>query len=587
MRIARDDVPDEPLGLNLLPGAEVAGFIIERRLAAGSFGALYQARRGGKRFAIKLVPRDARGEREVDALRRVQELPVVGFHGYGLWPEEKPRFIVLALELVEGVALDTWAREFNPSTSELLTQVMLPLVSTLGQLHAAGVVHRDVKEANIVMRQKDGHPVLVDFGAAGFEGAPRLTLRLPPGTPEYRSPEVVRFAREWEGEPPPERPGDDLWALGVTLYALLTRTLPFGDRHGALAQAILEDAPEPPHVRNPRVPAPVGELCLRLLAKEPTERPADASALEFDLKAALAGADASWDEPLFDGGRKPLPPPEPCLPLIPEPESLLVPEPRRPMALTLSALAALFLAPATPLQESTVLLPTSQEVSRHEMAEVDMTGEVVSSAGLQKSPPPAPVAHATNPAETPMRPSPKNRRLIATAAATAALCTAPACVSTPKPAPPLPAEPCPEGSEETRERLGLGPTEDVKVWLMTYVNRKNVNKAVLVKSGPVIGEPKILPLPNSNMPQNRQEAIPKRTIFKGQLYTREKRVYGRFTEVILPGEKPMPICMEMDDGGRDEPGWPTAPQTRDIHNPAMSSSVLLRTVPEFRPIPSR
>ncbi|HEY0097086.1 MAG TPA: protein kinase, partial [Archangium sp.] len=169
MRIARDDVPDEPLGLDLLAGAEVAGFIIERRLASGSFGALYQARRGGKRFAIKLVPWDARGEREVDALRRVRELPVVGFHGYGLWPEEKPRFIVLALELVEGVALDTWAREFNPSTSELLTQVMLPLVSTLGQLHAAGVVHRDVKEANIVMRQKDGHPVLVDFGAAGFE----------------------------------------------------------------------------------------------------------------------------------------------------------------------------------------------------------------------------------------------------------------------------------------------------------------------------------------------------------------------------------------------------------------------------------
>ncbi|ATB38181.1 hypothetical protein CYFUS_003614 [Cystobacter fuscus] len=585
MRIARDEVPDEPLGLNLLPGAEVAGFIIERRLAAGSFGALYQARRGVKRFAIKLVPRDARGEREVDALRRVQDLPVVGFHGYGLWPEEKPRFIVLALELVEGVALDTWAREFNPSTSELLTQVMLPLVSTLGQLHAAGVVHRDVKEANIVMRRKDGHPVLVDFGAAGFEGAHRLTLRLPPGTPEYRSPEVVRFAREWEGEPPPGRPGDDLWALGVTLYALLTRTLPFGDRHGSLAQAILEDAPEPPHVRNPRVPATVGELCLRLLAKEPAERPADASALELDLKAALAGADAAWDEPLFDGGRKPLPPAEPCLPLMPEPEFPLASElRRRHMALALGALAALFLAPATPLQKSTVLLPTSQEVSRHEMAEVDMTGEVVSSAGLQKSPPPAPVAQATNPAEIPMRPSPKNR-LIITAAATAAVCTAPACVSGPKPAPPMPAEPCPAGSEKTRERLGLGPTEDVKVWLMSYVRGNDFTSFIYVKSGPVITEPKILPLPISNVPQRTQDAIPRRTIFKGQLYTRENRVYGRFTEVTLPGEKPMPICMEMDDGGLDEPGVETYGGTRS--NPLLPPAVRLRTMPEFRPIPSR
>ncbi|WNG16268.1 serine/threonine protein kinase [Cystobacter fuscus] len=587
MRIARDEAPDEPLGLNLLPGAEVAGFIIERRLAAGSFGALYQARRGRKRFAIKLVPRDARGEREVDALRRVQELPVVGFHGYGLWPEEKPRFIVLALELVEGVALDTWAREFNPSTSELLTQVMLPLVSTLGQLHAAGVVHRDVKEANIVMRQQDGHPVLVDFGAAGFEGAHRLTLRLPPGTPEYRSPEVVRFAREWEGEPPPGRPGDDLWALGVTLYALLTRTLPFGDRHGPLAQSILEDEPEPPHVRNPRVPATVGELCLRLLAKEPAERPADASALERDLKAALAGADAAWDEPLFDGGRKPLPPAAPCLPLIPEPA--LAPEPRRrPMALALGALATVFLTPATPLQESTALLPTSQDVSRHEMAEVDMTGEVVSSAGLQKSPPPAPVAHATNPAETPMRPSAKNRRLIITAAATAAVCTTPACVSGPKPAPPLPAEPCPEGSQETHVLLGMGPRASVEVWLDGYVEEEKEGyrtyPPIFVKPGPITAQPKVRIFPPGSGMRHPLPLIPKRTIFRGQLYTRENRVYGRFTEVTRPGEEPMPICMELDESSKTR-GIETSGGTRD--NPEVFPVQSLEQVREFRPIPSR
>ena len=52
-----------------------------------------------------------------------------------------------------------------------------------------------VKEANIIMRETDEQPVLVDFGAAGYEGAPRLTMRLPQGTPEYRSPEALRFRR--------------------------------------------------------------------------------------------------------------------------------------------------------------------------------------------------------------------------------------------------------------------------------------------------------------------------------------------------------------------------------------------------------
>ncbi|MFY0575361.1 hypothetical protein ACN28S_14235 [Cystobacter fuscus] len=184
-----------------------------------------------------------------------------------------------------------------------------------------------------------------------------------------------------------------------------------------------------------------------------------------------------------------------------------------------------------------------------------------------------------------MRPSTKNRRLIVTAAATAAVCTAPGCVSGPKPAPPMPAEPCPAGSEKTRERLGLGPTEDVKVWLMTYLRGKDFTSFISVKSGPVVAEPKILPLPISNVPWNTQELIPKRTIFKGQIYTRENRVYGRFTEVTLPGEKPMPICMEMDDGGLDEPGVEIYGGTRG--NPKIAPSALLRTMPEFRPIPSR
>src|SRR4051794_31083200 len=99
----------------LAPGTEVAGFTLEGLLACGSSGSVYRAMRGGRLFAVKLVPRGPRGDREMDALRRMRHPNVVSFHGCGLWPDEEPRFLVLALELVEGRPLDVWAQEENPS----------------------------------------------------------------------------------------------------------------------------------------------------------------------------------------------------------------------------------------------------------------------------------------------------------------------------------------------------------------------------------------------------------------------------------------------------------------------------------------
>ena len=282
----------EPLGLELAPGTQVAGFTLEGKLAVGGSGTVYRASRGGQRVALKVVPRDAWGEREVDALRRVRDTHVVGLLGYGVWPEKRPRYLALALELVEGPGLEAWVREHNPSARRLVHGVVLPLVRALGEVHAAGVVHRDVKESNVVMREADGQPVLVDFGAARCAGAPRLTERMPPGTQEYRSPELLRFAREWDGSHYPAGPSDDLWALGVTAYWLLTRELPFGDRTGELVKSILNEAPVPPHARNPRVPRALGEVCLRMLEKEPGARYADTAALALALEAVLAQADA-------------------------------------------------------------------------------------------------------------------------------------------------------------------------------------------------------------------------------------------------------------------------------------------------------
>ncbi|HYO59655.1 serine/threonine-protein kinase [Archangium sp.] len=506
----------------LAPGTEVAGFIIEGLLAAGSFGTVYRAKRGGRPFAIKLVLIDPRGDREVDALRRMRHPNAVCFHGYGFWPDEKPRFLVLALELVEGRPLDIWAEEENPSALELVIQVLLPLALTLAEVHAAGVVHRDIKEANIVVREADGQPVLVDFGAADYEGARRLTMRLPPGTPEYRSPEALRFAREWEGEPYPSGPGDDLWAMGVVTYWLLTRTLPFGDRNSSgMVHTILHETPPAPHELNPRVPPALGELCMRMLEKEPEARYADAKALAEALSTEWARADRSWRVPLFpEGSRDKRPAPAAPAPARQAPG-------RWPVAgLVLATVLAGLSAQRPELPPPS---PPQQASPRQELAPAGLTGEVVRGAPPEESPTPAPVASATNNEDPEMTKSKTTRALIA------ASCVAGSagCVSSPQERqPPKPAE-CPPGSDAGHRLIDIVAPNMIQIYIRPF-NDYTTYPEVFLSEGEVTAE--II---------GKRGELPSRSPLYGELFFAKGHVYGRFTRTRLPNGDIVPICMEL------------------------------------------
>jgi len=549
-RGAGEDVePDWP---DFARGDRVAGFTVEGRLANGSFGVVYRANRDGRPFAIKLVPRGSRGDREVDALRRAQFPNVVGFSGYGLWPDEAPRFLVLALELVEGRTLDVWAREENPCALELVHEVLVPLAWTLADLHAASVVHRDVKEANILIRDAEGEPVLVDFGAAGYVGAPRLTAVLPPGTPEYRSPEALRFAREDDGPGPyPAGPGDDLWALGVTLYFILTRELPFGDRQRpGLNRAILYEVPPAPRELNPRVPPALSLLCMRMLEKAPEARYANAEALAEALEEAETLADGPWHAPLFPGGERGKRPTRGPLGAAPARvrarwwpwavlaaglESLLLltpaPAPRR---------MALEVAPIAPREVSPLPPPMSQAGSSPKLAPGGVTGEVARGARPLRSPTPAPVADATHSEEDPMFKSKKARCLTATALAAGS-----ACVSGPQLKPPPPAD-CPPGYEKTFERFGIHVGEVHSMWLLPY------SKDLPQRFVPVPQNPMKL----TQIGPDAIGTLPADAVFVGESFITKDRVYGHFTEVQLSSGERLPICLEIFQFG--ERGTPTA-----------------------------
>ena len=537
-------------------GTEVAGFLVEGRLDAGSFGTVYRARRSGRPFAIKLVPLDPRGDREVEALRRVRHPNVVGFHGYGFWPHEEPRFLVLALELVEGWPLDVWAREGNPSALELVRQVLLPVVRSLAEVHAAGVVHRDVKEANILVREGDGQPVLVDFGAATYEGAPRLTKRLPPGTPEYRSPEVLRFAREWEGEHYPAGPADDLWALGVTFYVLLTRELPFGDRHGALTQAILTAPPEPPQARNPRIPPALGAVCLRLLDKDPAARFADALSFARALEDEAARADDGWHVPLFPGPRR-----ERRSPPMTGP-GLARARPsrgwRRPRVL-LGLLAVVLLRGTTPGQ-----LPRAAEpvTPRETLAGPPPPREAGLGREVARGDPTEEVGgRETNSREEDAMPRPpKARSVVKTSLLAGAVCVGSACVTGRALAPPPPAD-CPPGSDATHERFGIRGTGHGVLFAPYDIQVQPV------KEGPItartIGD---------------WAGLSGRTVFSGRIYFGKERLYVRFTQAELSGGERLPVCVQVMTN--QKLGMPLAPgSTRKTV--LMYPSISVETVHRF------
>ncbi len=286
---------------------KVVGF-----LGAGGLGIVYKVERGGRFFALKLllIPKlDGRGKREIGILIHLENPGVVRYVGSDFWPDPVIGHPYIVMEYVPGDTLWTFAYKRNPSARKA-TRIILDAALTLGEVHAAGVFHRDVKPENIVIREENERPILIDFGIGSLASAPTLTgSQLPPGTEEFRSPEQIRFQRaNPDGTGQYEYgPTDEMWALGVTYYWLLTDALPFGERTdegalGGLRERILTQRPEAPHVVNPRVPLAASLLCMKMLAERPEDRFSLVATLCAALNESLSNAetDATWEPPLVD-----------------------------------------------------------------------------------------------------------------------------------------------------------------------------------------------------------------------------------------------------------------------------------------------
>jgi serine/threonine protein kinase/formylglycine-generating enzyme required for sulfatase activity len=163
-----------------------------------------------------------------------------------------------------------------------IAQVGAEVADALACAHAAGIVHRDVKPANVLLR-RDGRALLADFGIARREAGPDLTLTGDiAGTPFYMSPEQAR------GDPVDHR--SDLFALGTVLYEALTLQRPFdGETTLAVLDRLQKHEPEAPQRLNPALPRDLAAIVLQAMNKLPSERYQHANAMAADLRAFLAG----------------------------------------------------------------------------------------------------------------------------------------------------------------------------------------------------------------------------------------------------------------------------------------------------------
>ncbi len=260
-------------------------------LGEGSFGVVYLAHdaRLDREVALKFLRPQAFSEpqakerflREARSLAAVVHPNVVVVYDLG----EVDGSPYLSLERIEGTTLREALAGAPFSVAETVA-VGRALLSALAAIHAAGVVHRDVKPAN-VMLSRDGRVKLMDFGLARGTGAAfDLTVGgVTAGTPYYMAPQ------QWRGRS--ATPLTDLFALGTLLYECLAGRVPFkAAGFEELQQAVLLDDPPPLREVRSDVPESLADVIAKSLAKEPGDRHASAA----EMRAALTGLSNNPDE---------------------------------------------------------------------------------------------------------------------------------------------------------------------------------------------------------------------------------------------------------------------------------------------------
>jgi len=272
----------------LEPGTLLDGFTIEECIHSGGMAHIYQVRYTDSRFSVGFpmamkIPRMTAGDGAENIVSFEVECQIM----QALTGNHMPRFVAagdldrvpyLVMEYVHGRTLQHWLDSELPPSMDEVIRLGASMAQAAHALHQQNAVHLDLKPANVLFRT-DGSAVLLDFGLSWHAHYPDLLaeqLRKAVGSPAWIAPEQVVGVR---GDP-----RSDIFAIGVMLYQLCTRELPFGEPQtpAGLRQRLWMDPP-PPRKVNPDVPTWLQEVVLRCLEPEAVKRYPSAAHLAFDL----------------------------------------------------------------------------------------------------------------------------------------------------------------------------------------------------------------------------------------------------------------------------------------------------------------
>jgi serine/threonine protein kinase len=280
-----------------LQAALTGAYRIERELGGGGMARVFVAEdlTLGRRVALKVLPPETAGvidvdrfKREIQLAARLQQPFIVPLLSAGT----SGGLLYYTMPLVEGESLHARLARMNQLSIDDTLRILRDVLAALSYAHKHGVVHRDVKPANVLLA--DEHALITDFGIAKALGSatasgPLTASGLAIGTPAYMAPEQAA--------------GDgainhraDLYAVGAMAYEMLAGVPPFRGATAALVMARqIREPAEPVTHHRPQVPAKLAELVGRLLLKTPADRPQSADEVLRALVQVAVTPDDSLD----------------------------------------------------------------------------------------------------------------------------------------------------------------------------------------------------------------------------------------------------------------------------------------------------
>ena len=269
----------------LVKGTMVHQYRIIEKIGAGGMGEVYLAEdtKLKRQVALKFLPTymmtneevRKRFIREAQTVAKLNHPHIVSIYDVSEF-NERPFYV---MELVDGESLHNFCHDKTLSIDQII-EYAVQICQGLGEAHRAGIIHRDIKSANIAV-DKNERVKLLDFGLAASQDDDKITKTGSTlGTVSYMSPEQI------SGKDIDHK--SDLFSLGVVLYELIAGRTPFKrDNEGATLKAIMEDTPEPLSRFKADVPEKLQEVILKLLEKDKELRYQSAEGVIADLKRML------------------------------------------------------------------------------------------------------------------------------------------------------------------------------------------------------------------------------------------------------------------------------------------------------------